>query len=97
MKHFFPVLAIGAMILFVSVLHFFTPVDRLVWHQIYQWLYYIPIILAAFCFGWRGGLGAAGLAGVSYLPHIALHWQHQNYDYALNQYAEIALFLLSVR
>ena len=82
------------MILFVSVLHFFTPVDSLVLHQVYQRLYYIPIILAAFWFGWRGGLGAAGLAGVSYMPHIALHWQHQNYDYALNQYAEIALFFV---
>jgi signal transduction histidine kinase len=31
---------------------------------------------------------------MSYLPHIALHWQHQNYDYAVNQYAEIALFFV---
>ena len=31
---------------------------------------------------------------MSYLPHVALHWQHQNYDYALNQYAEIALFFV---
>lgn len=88
------VFVLGAMILLVSALHFLTPVDNLVLHQIYQRLYYIPIILAAFRYGWRGGLGAAGLAGASYLPHIALHWQHQNYDYALNQYAEIALFFV---
>lgn len=94
MKQFLPVTAIGAIILIVSTLHFFTPVDSLVLHQIYQRLYYIPIILAAFWYGWRGGLGAAGLAGLSYLPHITLHWQHQNYDYALNQYAEIALFFV---
>ncbi|MDQ3320885.1 MAG: ATP-binding protein, partial [Acidobacteriota bacterium] len=94
MKRFLPVSAIGAMILLVSALHFLTPVDSPVLHQIYQRLYYIPIILAAFWYGWRGGLGAAGLACVSYLPHIALHWQHQNYDYALNQYAEIALFFV---
>ncbi len=81
-------------ILLVSALHFLTPLDSPVLHQVYQRLYYIPIITAAFRFGWRGGLGAAGLACVSYLPHIALHWQHQNYDYALNQYAEIALFFV---
>jgi two-component system, NtrC family, sensor histidine kinase HydH len=81
-------------ILLVSALHFLTPLDSPVLHQIYQRLYYIPIITAAFWFGWRGGLGAAALACVSYLPHIALHWQHQNYDYALNQYAEIALFFV---
>jgi two-component system sensor histidine kinase HydH len=82
------------MVLLVSTLHFLTPVDSLVLHQVYQRLYYIPIILAALWYGWRGGLGAALLACLSYLPHIALHWQHQNYDYALNQYAEIAMFFV---
>ncbi len=88
------VLFLAGAILLVSALHFLTPVDRLVFHQIYQRLYYIPIILAALWYGWRGGLGAAILASLSYLPHIALHWQHQNYDYALNQYAEIAMFFV---
>lgn len=82
------------MVLLIAALHFLTPVDRLVLHQIYQRLYYIPIILAALWYGWRGGLGAALLASLSYVPHIALHWQHQNYDYALNQYAEISLFFV---
>lgn len=94
MKRFLPSLTIGLTVLFVSALHFLTPVDSLILHQIYQRLYYIPIILAALWYGWRGGLGAAGLASFSYLPHIALHWQHQNYDYALNQYAEITLFFV---
>lgn len=88
------ILALGGAILAVSTLHFFTSIDNLILHQIYQRLYYIPIILAALGYGWRGGLGAASLASGSYLPHIALHWQHQNYDYALNQYAEIALFFV---
>lgn len=82
------------MVLLVAALHFLTPVDRLVLHQIYQRLYYIPIILASLWYGWRGGLGAALAASLSYVPHIALHWQHQNYDYALNQYAEITLFFV---
>lgn len=94
MKRFLPVLFISSTILLVSTLHFLTPVDSLVLHQIYQRLYYIPIILASLWYGWRGGLGAALLASLSYLPHIALHWQHQNYDYALNQYAEITLFFV---
>lgn len=88
------ILVLGAAILLISALHFLTPIDSLILHQIYQRLYYIPIITAAIRFGWRGGLGAAGLASLSYIPHIALHWQHQNYDYALNQYAEITLFFV---
>ncbi len=85
---------LGGSIVLISALHFLTPVDSLVLHQIYQRLYYIPIILAAFWYGWRGGLGAALFACISYVPHISMHWQHQNYDYALNQYAEIALFFV---
>lgn len=88
------ILVLGAAILLISALHFLTPIDSLILHQIYQRLYYIPIITAAIRFGWRGGLGAASLASLSYIPHIALHWQHQNYDYALNQYAEITLFFV---
>ena len=94
MKRFLPIVFIISTVLLVSALHFLTPVNSLVFHQIYQRLYYIPIILASLWFGWRGGLGAALLASLSYVPHIALHWQHQNYDYALNQYAEIALFFV---
>ncbi len=94
MKRFLPTFSICVMILLVSALHFLTPVDSPLLHQIYQRLYYIPIILASLWYGWRGGLGAALLASLSYVPHIALHWQHQNYDYALNQYAEIALFFV---
>lgn len=88
------ILILGAAILLVSALHFLTPPESLILHQVYQRLYYIPIILAALGYGWRGGLGAALLASLSYVPHIALHWQHQNYNYALNQYAEIGLFFV---
>ena len=94
MKRFLPIPALGVAVLLVSVFHFLTPVESLVLHQIYQRLYYIPIILTALLYGWRGGLGAALLASLSYVPHVALHWEHQNYDYALNQYAEIALFFV---
>lgn len=87
-----PILA--AVILLISTLHYLTPVDRLVLHQIYQRTYYIPIILAAFWYGLRGGIGAAFLAGLTYSPHIVMYWQIQNYEYALNQYAEITLFFV---
>ena len=88
------VIVLAATIVLVAVLHYVTPVDSIVLHQIYQRIYYIPIILAAFWYGLRGGSGAAAFAAISYLPHILLHWQHQNYEYALNQYAEIALFFV---
>lgn len=86
------IICIGGAIIFVTVLHMLTPLDRLVLHEVYQRLYYIPIIVAAVLFGLRGGLAASLFASLAYIPHVALHWQHVLYDYALNQYAEIVLF-----
>lgn len=85
---------LGGSILLISALHFLTPINNLLFHQIYQRLYYIPIILAAFWYGWRGGLGAALFASVNYLPHIVMYWQPQNYNYSLNQYVEVAMFFI---
>ena len=83
---------IGAAILLVTALHLLTPLEYVVLHELYQRLYYMPIIAAAFWFGWRGGLAAATFASLAYLPHIWEHWQHTHYQYAINQYAEIVLF-----
>lgn len=88
------IILLAATILFIAALHYLTPVNSIVLHQVYQRIYYIPIILAAFWYGLRGGLAAATFAALSYLPHILLHWQHQNYEYALNQYAELSLFFV---
>ena len=87
-------LIIPVSIVLVTILHFLTPVDQIVWHEIYQRLYYIPIIAAALLFGLRGGLAASIFTTVVYSPHIYLHWQHGHFDYSINQYAEIVIFNL---
>ncbi len=94
MKRFLPQLTIGLVIVLTTVLHFLTPVDQIVWHEIYQRLYYIPIIAAALLYGLRGGLAASIFTTVVYSPHIYLHWQHGHFDYSINQYAEIVIFNL---
>ena len=86
------VLSIGVSILVITALHMLTPLDRVALHEIFQRLYYIPIIAAASIFGLRGGLVASAFASIVYVPHIAIQWQHIHPDYALNQYAEIVLF-----
>lgn len=94
MKRFFPQVTIGLIIVLITVLHFLTPLDQIVWHEIYQRLYYIPIIAAALLYGLRGGLAASIFTTVVYSPHIFLHWQHGHFDYSINQYAEIVIFNL---
>lgn len=94
MKNFLPQMTIGLVIILITVLHFLTPVDQIVWHEIYQRLYYIPIIAAALLYGLRGGLAASIFTTIVYFPHIFLHWQHGHFDYSINQYAEIVIFNL---
>jgi two-component system sensor histidine kinase HydH len=79
-------------ILTASALHYVTPHSHLLLHNLFQKLYYLPIIYAALAFGWRGGLLAAVASTICYIPHI-LSWRHQPI-YAMSQYAELILFFL---
>ena len=79
-------------ILVITFLHYKTSTHYLLLHEIYQRLYYIPIIYAAYSYGLRGGLAAAVLSTLIYLPHLAQH--ADNRVYAINQYAETVLFLV---
>jgi two-component system, NtrC family, sensor histidine kinase HydH len=72
--------------------HYLTPREYLLWHGIFQRLYYLPVVFAAIAFGWVGGL-AAGLASAAlYVPHIVTTWAHDHH-YTIEQYAEIFMFL----
>jgi two-component system sensor histidine kinase HydH len=76
-----------------TALHYFTSPSLILWHNLFQRLYYLPIIYAAIYLGWRGGLVASTASAVCYIPHILMAWHHMP-DYAMNQYAEIIVFFL---
>ena len=86
----------GALVLagiaLTSAGHYFTPSGLLLWHGIFQRLYYLPVVFAAITFGWAGGLAAAVAAGIAYIPHIMITWSGMHH-YAMEQYAEIFMFL----
>lgn len=65
---------LAASIMGISMLHYLTPLHRPVLHDIFQRLYYIPIIFAAFWFGLRGGLVSSIVVSVLYAPHILFQW-----------------------
>lgn len=75
----------------ISLLHYFTPLRLPMLHDIYQRLYYIPIILAAFWFGFRGGIGCALVVSIVYAPHILFQWGH-HMTMELEKYLEIILY-----
>ncbi|MFQ5740808.1 MAG: nitrogen regulation protein NR(II) [Acidobacteriota bacterium] len=77
----------------VSLLHYQTATSHLWLHQLFQRGYYLPLLLAALWFGWRGGLLAATLAGFLYAPHIFLAWRFYP-AYSATQYIEIGMFFM---
>lgn len=84
---------LAAAIALVALLHYSTPTTHVWIHPILQRAYYVPILLTALWFGWRGGLAAATLAGVSYIPHIVMAWKMQP-QYSAAQYVEIGMFFV---
>ncbi len=67
-------LTLGACIIGISLLHYLTPIHLHYLHDIFQRLYYLPIILAAFWFGLRGGLCCSCIVSIVYAPHILYQW-----------------------
>jgi signal transduction histidine kinase len=57
----------------ITALHYSTGTHAHQLHDIYRRLYYLPIILAAFIHGFRGGLIAAAVVCVAYFPHAFGH------------------------
>ena len=83
-----------AAIVGISLLHYLTPLGLPMLHDIFQRLYYLPIILAAFWFGLRGGLACSLAVTLVYFPHILFQWGghagHLIMD--LEKYLEIVLY-----
>lgn len=62
--------AVSALVLLLTILHYTTPREDILLHVVYRDLYFLPIILAAFWFGLRGGLTASLAVTVLYLPMV---------------------------
>jgi len=79
------------LIVVVTLLHYATGTDHGNYHGIYRRLYYLPIILAGFWFGIRGGVLISLVISVIYTPHIMIQWDH-NPSLRLEQTLEILLY-----
>lgn len=83
--------SILAGVLVISAFHYTTSTEHRYLHEIYQRVYYVPILLAAFWYGPVGGVCTALLTSGLYLYHIQRDWHHVPM-YTFNQYAEIILY-----
>ncbi|MGB3225670.1 MAG: ATP-binding protein [Desulforhopalus sp.] len=69
-KTAFKIMAILVMIFLVTILHYNTRQEEAVLHVIYRELYFLPIILAGFWFGLRGGPATALVITALYMPMV---------------------------
>lgn len=76
----------------VTVVHYITDSHAVAFHNVYRRLYYIPIVLAAFSHGLKGGVGAAVLASVLYIPHAFL-MTHADPSPAIDKVLEMVLYV----
>ena len=65
---------LGMIVLAITYLHYTTPTTVHYLHELYKVLYFIPIILASFLYGFKGGLMTSLIISIVYLPHILLQW-----------------------
>ena len=85
------ILTLAGCIIGISLLHYLTPLHLHYLHDIFQRFYYVPIILAAFWFGLRGGLLCSIIVSIVYAPHILFQWGgHLTME--MERYMEILLY-----
>jgi signal transduction histidine kinase len=66
-------LAVWLPILVVSLLHYSASPEHHWTHDVLRRLYYLPIVVAAFQLGLRGGVAAAFVISVTYVPHAFMN------------------------
>lgn len=85
-------LAALALIVVSTAGHYMTDMHAVHWHNVFRRLYYVPIVLASFAYGLRGGLGAAIVACIAYAPH-AFFMDHMDPAPTVDKVLEFVLYL----
>ena len=68
------VLFIVFLVVSIAIPHYFTEMSERKYHILYQGLFFLPVILAAFWFGLRGGLSTSIGISVILIPFTVVHW-----------------------
>ncbi len=85
------IIIIMIMAVLITILHFVTKKNYYYGHIVLRELYFLPIILGAFWFGFKGGIVTSICISSFYSIHVFLHWQNFAPD-DLDKILEILLF-----
>lgn len=77
----------------ITLGHYTSGMHEVAIHNVYRRLYYIPVVLAAFSHGIRGGLLSAGAAILLYVPHAFL-MAHQDPAPPTDKIIEMMLYVI---
>jgi len=83
--------AIAIAVVAISVLHYLTSLHSVVLHEVLKRLYYVPIVVAAVTWGFRGGLATSLFSTLLYMPHVVFQW-HAWPVLEAEQYGEVLMF-----
>lgn len=84
---------IGFLIVGVATLHYSTPTRLHHWHELYRAFFYLPIILAAYRFQFKGGLYSASVIIILYLPHVVFQWGG-DFLFNFSRFLEMVMYLV---
>ena len=85
------ILLLLSIVVAIGLLHTFTPTDRVILHDIYRRVSYLPIVVAALLFGIRGGVWLAVCTSIAFIPHLR-HFYHLGPSAYLSELPEIILY-----
>jgi two-component system sensor histidine kinase HydH len=77
----------------ISFAHYQTPTSHTWLHPLLQRAYYIPLLLMSIWYGWRGGILAALVTSLLYIPHIEMSWR-MHPEYNATQWVEVGMFFI---
>ncbi len=84
---------IGFLIIIVAILHYSTPTRLHYLHELFRAVFYLPIILAAYRFQFKGGLYSAAIIIVLYFPHVVFQWGG-DFLYNFSRFLEMVMYLV---
>jgi len=86
-------LVLAGLLVLITLVHYLAGGARAgMLHGILGHLYIVPIILGAYWYGIKGGLGVSTAAAILFSPHLLLHWTDPFLD--VYNFVELFLFLL---
>ena len=75
------IMIVVTLVAVISSLHYITEVGLIYYHIFFRGLYFLPLILAGFWFGLRGGVITSLSITTLYLPFTLVHWQGSPDDF----------------